>query len=433
VGSCVVMGAMASSAMVLAQQGPDAPAESPPLPAPEPTPTEPATATEDVKAPAEPTAEPELTEEELKLLQESIAADQADVSTSPPQSPGPSAAAAASFLDVAVILDAAAAYFTGEPLQAGGHDPAQTGFTLQQLELSLGANVDPFLRFDANLVFTFEGVEVEEAYATTLDLPASLQARAGQLLTRFGRTNVLHPHAWHFVDQPLANGKFLGGDGSRGLGVEASWLAPLPWYVEVLGSATTAEAECCARSFTDGQGGIASPADLIATTALKQFFELSADLSLAFGLSGQFGRNPTGPGHRTELYGTDVYLRYRPLDSTTRSAVSLTAEAMVRRREVPGRALSDLGVNSELVFTFTPQWEAGARYGLVTGVEEDYLDPEQDKKHQRADLQLTYYPSHFSRLRLQGGWDGPDFRSAPIWKGMIAFEVVTGAHGAHGY
>jgi len=44
--------------------------------------------------------------------------------------------------------------------------------------MSLGATVDPYLRLDSNLVFSPDGVEVEEAYATTLDLPAQLQLRS---------------------------------------------------------------------------------------------------------------------------------------------------------------------------------------------------------------------------------------------------------------
>ena len=56
------------------------------------------------------------------------------------------------------------------------------------------------------------GVEVEEAYLTTLALPANLQVRASQFLTRFGRLNSTHPHAWDFTDQPLVNGRFFGGE-----------------------------------------------------------------------------------------------------------------------------------------------------------------------------------------------------------------------------
>src|SRR5690606_29631704 len=141
--------------------------------------------------------------------------------------------------EMAVILDTSLAiYSVDDPPLTGGHDPANNGFNLQQLEVHLGASVDPFFRVDANLVFSLFGVEVEEVYGTTLSMPWNLQIRAGQFYTRFGRINATHPHQWSFVDQPLIIGKFFGSEGSRGLGAELSWLAPLPWYVELVGSVT---------------------------------------------------------------------------------------------------------------------------------------------------------------------------------------------------
>lgn len=132
--------------------------------------------------------------------------------------------------DMSVILDVAGAVFTSDaPLQTGGHDPTVDGFNLQQVEMSLAESVDPYLRFDSNLVFTLFGVEIEEAYATTLALPARVQIRAGQFLTRFGRINNTHPHTWSFVDQPFAVGRVFGAEANRGLGAEASVLLPLPW------------------------------------------------------------------------------------------------------------------------------------------------------------------------------------------------------------
>ena len=106
--------------------------------------------------------------------------------------------------NISIILDVAAAMFSDDDnLQGGAHDPNSNGFNLQQLELSLNKSVDPYFRFDSNIVFSLFGVEVEEAYATTIDLPWNLQVRAGQFLTRFGRINPTHPHSWDFVEPPL--------------------------------------------------------------------------------------------------------------------------------------------------------------------------------------------------------------------------------------
>jgi hypothetical protein len=105
--------------------------------------------------------------------------------------------------DISFIADFALAAFNHDDnLQQGGHDPTENGFNLQALEMAVSADVDPYFKFNSNIVFGTDGVELEEAYATTLSLPASLQVRAGQFLTRFGRINPTHPHAWDFWDQP---------------------------------------------------------------------------------------------------------------------------------------------------------------------------------------------------------------------------------------
>lgn len=334
--------------------------------------------------------------------------------------------------DIAAILDVAFAWFSEDPPEGGAHDPSTNGFNFQQLELALTQNIDPFFKFDANLVFSPFGVEVEEAYATTLSLPAGLQVRAGQMLTRFGRFNPTHPHSWQFATQVLTVQKMFGGEGNRGLGVELSWLAPLPWFVEFVGSATEARGDCCARSFLGADSSpLRSPADLQLTGAIKQFFPFGRHWSLAWGLSTALGPNATGNQNRTAIWGTDFYLRYRPTGSVHRASVSLEIEALLRRRQVPRDVLQDMGGYAQLVWQFRRQWATGARYEVVTGVEGDPVDPEWTRSRRRASAQLTFTPSHFSRIRLQGSHDQSGSGAPDSWSGILALEVVAGAHGSH--
>lgn len=350
--------------------------------------------------------------------------------------PAEAPAAAPRFLqsmnpDISFILDANLAGFSSEPQQLGAHDPYKTGFNFQQLELSLGSVVDPFWRMDGNLVFTPFGVEIEEAYATSLALPANLQVRAGQFLTRFGRINATHPHSWDFVDQALVIGKFFGGEGNFGLGTEVSWLAPLPWYMELSGSMTDAAGGSTARSFfgtTDLE--VLSPADFQSTLALKQFFPFGSDWSLSWGLSGALGPNSTGATNRSEIYGTDLYVKYRPVQGDGFTTVSLTTEAVTRRRQIPGAVLVDHGGYLTAYWRFDQRWATAARYELVTGTANDYLDPTWTGDRQRTSANLTYQQSEFTRLRLQGNEDKFAWRE-PVYAVFLAFEVLVGAHGAH--
>lgn len=344
--------------------------------------------------------------------------------------------------DISAVLDVAGAYFSDtDHLQTGGHDPSKNGFNLQQLELSLGAAVDPYFRFDAHLVFSLFGVELEEAYGTTLDLPYGFQVRAGQFFTRFGRINASHPHAWNFVDQPFAIGRVFGSEGSRGLGLELSYLAPLPWYVELVASATGAAGEETARSFFGADDlGVETPADLLYVAAVKQFFPLSHDWSLFFGLSGAFGPNSTGRDNRTDVFGTDVYVKFRPITSASPVVVALTSEWLHRRRQVPEAVLADTSGYAELFYRFVERWAVAGRYEYGTASESvtgatsaaDPLDPSHTSDRHRLAANLTFYPSEFSRLRLQGSRDLPQWRDG-VWAAFLALELAAGAHGAHAF
>jgi hypothetical protein len=340
--------------------------------------------------------------------------------------------------DVSVIGDfAAAAFSRRQNHETGAHDPVENGFNLQQLELSLSSVVDPYFRFDSHLVFARDGFELEEAYGTTLALPARLQARFGQFLTRFGRLNASHPHTWDFVDQPFALGRIFGGDGNRGLGVELSMLLPLPWYVELVASATRADGAETARSFFGSENpGVHDPLDLLYVAAAKQFFPLSDDWSLLFGTSVALGPNPTGSERLTEVYGADAYLKYRPVGQQSFTELALQSEWFYRRRDIAGSVLSDVNSYFQVVYRFAQRFSAGCRYEYGSAAYDasgrsvvDPLDPTWTRTRTRMSAALTHYPTEFSRFRLQVSRDaglGPS-----VWALFLAAEVAVGAHGAH--
>ncbi len=420
-------------------------AQEPPAPEPAPA-TEPAPAQPPQPAPAPPQTPPPAQPapaqppqpDELKDISDALAGDAAARQPAPPPA-GRGSVLASLSPDLAFTLDVAAAWFTDrEPLQTGGHDPAQRGFNLQQLEMSIGKAVDPYFRLDANVAFSSEGVEIEEAYGTTLALPHNLQLRAGQFLTRFGRINAMHLHQWDFVDQAFAIGRVFGGEGNRGLGVELSYLVPAPFFLELVGSATEAAGDETARSFLGGSGlPVETPLDVQATFAVKEFFELSPDWSLATGQSVATGPNGTGHDNRTDVYGVDVYLKYRPITQGSYTMVALQSEWLLRRRQVPHRLRSDLSGYASAAWRFARRWGTAARYELGTpardedGAAGDDLDPEWVRARHRASVNLTFWPTEFSRLRAQGGVDLPRWREEPIWSVFLALELTVGAHGAH--
>jgi hypothetical protein len=385
--------------------------------------------------PAEPS--PALSPDDLAEIQKAIGKDAAAAPKPPATEIETKVSRAAQSMNpsLAFIADFALAVFSKkENLQGGGHDPTRNGFNLQGLELAAGADVDPYFKFAANIVFTTEGVELEEAYATATALPWNLQVRAGQFLTRFGRANAMHLHQWDFVDQPFVLGKMLGPDGNRGLGVEISWLSPLPWYVELVASQTMAAGECCAVSFYgDDDRGVRGPQDLQTTLALKQFHALGDDWSLATGLSAAFGPNPTARDAESYILGADLYLKYRPISRQSHTMVSIQAEALSRRRQTPEGTLADTGMYAQAVWRFAQRWSTAARYDFATGVPNDFLDPAWTRSRHRVSANVTFYPTEFSRIRLQSSVDRPLWLDDPIFASFLALEVAIGAHGAHAF
>jgi hypothetical protein len=430
--------------------------EAPPAPAPAqeqqpaqepPVQEQPAQEQPAQEQPAQEQPAQELSAEELAEIEAALGQDAAAQAASRPEPASPGQTGLLGALqsmnpDISFVADVALAWFSSEDdLQTGGHDPARNGFTLQQLEMSIGSAVDPYFRVDGNIVFSQFGVEIEEIYATTLALPWSLQARVGQFLTRFGRANATHPHSWDFVDQAFAIGRYFGGEGNRGLGGELSYLTPLPWYVELVGSVTEAGGEATARSFFGPTPlPVESPLDFQSTLAVKQFFALGPDWSLLLGMSAATGPNGTGHDNRSDVYGVDVYLKYRPTTRQSDTVVALQAEWFHRRRQVPRDLLADSGGYAYLFWRFDKHWATAVRWELGLPAENragdtggDYLDPAWTTSRQRASGSLTYWPTELSRIRAQGSLDAPGWRDDPVYSLMLAFEFTIGAHGAHAF
>jgi hypothetical protein len=285
----------------------------------------------------------------------------------------------------------------------------------QELELGVQAVVDPFARADVFISFADEGVEIEEAYLTTLRLPYALQARVGKFFVPIGRQNQQHGHIWDFVDRPLALARLLGVDALKGPGVDLAWLAPLPWYAELRFTFQSAAPDLETRA----RGGVFG--------RFAQFFDVGAASTLGLGLAG--GRMGEGgsSGWR-DLAGVDAYLKIRP--PQTRSYLALQGEVVARHLdEVPRDAESAIetagwayGGYAQAVLRDGPYFEYGVRYErapALTG------GPEH-----RASLLAGWLPSEFQRLRVQVSYDrlpgGQDGLEA-----ILQAEFAVGAHGAH--
>ena len=348
-------------------------------------------------------------------------------------------------------------------LQLGDHDPIQRGFSLRNAEITLDGAVDPYFKGAANIVYKLDQnnqseVELEEAFLQTTGLPANLQVKAGQFFANFGRQNSQHPHAWAFVDQPLILNRAFGPDGLRNVGAQASWLAPLPFFTELSlgmlnssggtafsfrnpGDADPSGTNRFAGRATSSRA-LRGPGDFLFVPRLSSSFDLTDQQTLVLGLSAAFGPNDTGPHDHTEIYGADIYWKWKsPTANQGFPFVSWQTEALWRRFDagadttatpaLPAERIQDYGFYSQLLWGFQPRWIAGFRGEWATGnhAANDANDVFRGERVRFSPV-VTFFPSEFSKLRLQYNYDhGQQFGDDhSVW---LQMEFLLGAHGAH--
>jgi hypothetical protein len=412
-------------------------------------------------------------------------------------------------LDISLDVMVAAGFST-EPdaslltLQGGDHDPRKRGFTLQQAELSLSGAVDPYFTAESHILFFIDPpggetrVELEEAFFTTLSLPNSLQLKGGFFLTEFGIVNALHAHDWDWLDQPVINTRVFGADGMRQAGARVRSILPLPWYSEFYVGVQNADGETMA-SFLGGeiahthgeeedhesadgfepgiagrpivQRDVKALRDLVYTTRWANAWDFSPEITTRLGFSGAFGPNTTGRSGYTQIYGTDLKLRWRPINHfrgypfvtwqsefTTRFFKAAPFSRLANGAsnddddhdhdtatgslELPKRTLVDWGFYSQLLYGFRYGWAAGLRGEYATGsgasVGGRDRDPFRDNRVRISPL-VSWRPTEFSRIRLQYNYDyaehlefdGLGNRSRDAHSVWLGFEYLLGTHPTH--
>jgi hypothetical protein len=287
---------------------------------------------------------------------------------------------------------------------------SEPAFLFEEVELAIQAVIDPYARADIFTALGPEGVEVEEAFLTTLSLPAGLQVKAGRFRSPFGRQNQQHPHSLDFVDAPLALGRLLAPEALSGDGVQAAWLAPTPWFAELILAAQSVAVE------EDGEDRMTG------TARLLQYVTIGDATTVGVGLSGAI--RAEGAGEHRDLIGADVYVRIRP--PTTRAYLALTGEVFARRL---GTALSeaDWGAYAQAFWRQGPRWGFGARWDSSPTALESAAEP--GREH-RVSALAAWLPSEFQRIRLQLSYDRLPGGDGGI-EALAGLEFSIGAHGAH--
>lgn len=366
-------------------------------------------------------------EKRLKDAEAAAAPVQAAQSTAPALPVSTSSSSASAFNPtISAILTGTYAHLSKDPrtfaipgfTPEGEIGPGRRGFSLGESEVVLSANVDPSFAGTLILAVTPEdSIAVEEAYGQWLTAPFGLSPKFGRFLSGVGYLNEQHPHAWDFVDAPLAYQAFLGGRHSTD-GVQVKWIAPIDHYVELGAEAGNGDAYPGSERNRNGVGASAFYAHTGGDIGTSQSWR--AGVSHLRASSGdEFGATV---GSRLSI--ADFVWKYAP-NGTGRENLKVQGEYFSGRiRE----ATRQSGWYLQGVYQFMPEWRVGARY--------DRLDPngadDTTWAPRRSSVMFDYNPSEFTRIRLQ-------FARSELASGLtdnqffVQYILSLGAHGAHRY
>jgi hypothetical protein len=319
----------------------------------------------------------------------------------------------------------------------------------REIELSFFGQVDPYARATVILEAAeeFEDGEralefgLSEAYLELTSLPFGIGAKGGRERLRFGLLNELHLHDRPQIDSPAVLTEFFGEEGLTEDGLEMSWIAPLPVYLQAIVGVFNGD--------NDVAFGYGSLRDPLLSARLRTFFELGRTGAIQLGASGLYGR--TTDGSRASYVGVDAKYKYTPA-GWRHALVTVGGELIFAHRKVAvggeedGETVEALGRRlrqepAEVAFETRDaygyyvwvdvqpwrQWLFGLRY--------DWTElPDGPGREWALEPYLAWMPSEFLRFRLGYKYTNRrDFGSGPDTLNELFLQAtfLLGAHPAH--
>ena len=104
-------------------------------------------------------------------------------------------------------------------------------------------------------------------------------------------------------------------------------------------------------------------------------WDLSDEVSAVLGFSGLHGPNASGPDGETWIYGSDLKVKWRPVNNFRGWPFLLLFQSEIMKRDyhadrfvkspgifLPSDTLKDWGFYAQMLYGFRPNWAAGLRY-----------------------------------------------------------------------
>ena len=314
----------------------------------------------------------------------------------------------------------------------GTPEYGKINFETPEAELFVDGYLNPYAKATGNISYESEKFSVEELYAEIVrGLPLDMQIKAGKYLVGFGQLNIVHPHAWAFLDRPLFHQIFFSPDGFNDIGFNFSFILPTEDFYSNFdigifrGNIFSENPITNSPILFEDRGN--SP---IVVSRLGTFFSLSDYSNLGIGLDGSCGTysktslNTLGDStanleNKSLTYtyaGLDFKFKYRPDDYTV---LTIQGEGLLNNRKVARYGADGINMLAENLATITTygtffyvdylfekQYSFGAKYDYTYGIIGDKpsyntLANDDQNSTQGISAWFGYYPvEHTLAFRL---------------------------------
>lgn len=333
------------------------------------------------------------------------------------------------------------------------------GFSADETELVLAANVDPYWRGQAIIAMIDGQAEVEEAWFQSLAIGHGIGLKVGRYRSAIGYLNEQHPHQRDFADAPLMH-QAMFGDSYGQDGIQLKWLAPTPVFLEL------------GAEFGRGANFPGTERNKNGTGDGALFAHMGGDVGISHNWRAGVSWLKTAAKERaatyTELNGlaargdfsgdsttwlADFVWKWAPNGNAKYQNVKLQSEYFVRQEKGSLNCTSDdaasacatalssayrtrqSGWYAQGVYQFAPEWRLGLRYEQLDSGSRDFGDNAAhllvDSYHPRkASAMVDYSWSEFARVRLQYAQDKA-MQGVTDNQISVQYIMSLGAHGAH--
>jgi hypothetical protein len=244
-----------------------------------------------------------------------------------------------------------------------------------------------------------------------------LQLKAGKFKQAVGRINPVHAHAIPFIDLPNAFVNYFG-EGLNDEGVSLSWLVPASFYSELTFQATSGTGE--SPSFHRGDNN-----RFVYLSHLKNFFSLTDNATLEFGITGITG--PNDSSSITNIAAADLTYKWKPVQLNTYRSFTWQSEFYYgNAKYADTKSHKSFGLYSMLQYQIAKRWFLTGRY--------DYAQKPYDSSilEQAGSLTTGWYATEFQKIELEVKATHMNVQPSysQVW---LRWIFAMGAHGAHQY